>query len=59
MLLEKGYLGLTMDRIADEAEYSKGTIYQHFTCKEEIVAALGIRSAKKRQVNSFRGASAG
>ncbi|MHC4391638.1 MAG: TetR/AcrR family transcriptional regulator [Planctomycetota bacterium] len=48
MLVERGYLGLTMDRIAKATEYSKGTIYQHFSCKEEILAALAVESGRKR-----------
>ena len=46
LLLERGYLGLTMDRIAERTEYSKGTLYQHFANKEEIVVALGIEIAE-------------
>ena len=45
MLLERGNLGLTMDRIADEAGVSKGTVYQHFASKEDLLAALAVRSA--------------
>ncbi|QDU66877.1 TetR/AcrR family transcriptional regulator [Engelhardtia mirabilis] len=50
ILLERGYLGLTMDRIAEATEYSKGTVYLHFDNKEEVVAALGLRvvEAKRR-----------
>ena len=48
LLLEKGYLGLTMDRIAKATEYSKGTIYQHYSCKEEVVIALAIQTAEIR-----------
>jgi len=48
MVAEKGYLGLTMDRIAEATEYSKGTIYQHFPNKEEILAALAIETAERR-----------
>ncbi len=44
LLESDGYLGLNMDRIAEATEYSKGTIYQHFTCKEEIVCALSART---------------
>lgn len=44
MLIEGGYLGLNMDRIAETTEYSKGTIYQHFSSKEEIMIALCIQS---------------
>ena len=48
IMVERGYLGLTMDRIAAATEYSKGTIYQHFPNKEEIVAALATESAARR-----------
>jgi len=40
ILSEEGYQALSMDRIAELAEYSKGTVYQHFPCKEEIVVQL-------------------
>jgi len=48
MVAEKGYLGLTMDRIAAATEYSKGTIYQHFANKEEILASLAAESSERR-----------
>ena len=48
ILVERGYLGLTMDRVAEATEYSKGTIYQHFPNKEELVVALAIQTAHKR-----------
>ena len=41
-LVTRGYLGLSMDRIADAIEYSKGTVYQHFSCKEDLVAEVTI-----------------
>ncbi len=47
LLLEVGYIELNMDRIAELTEYSKGTIYQHFSCKEEILVAMLIQSAQK------------
>ena len=40
MLVERGYLGLTMDRIAKAIDYSKGTVYQHFASKEDLFAEL-------------------
>ena len=43
ILLERGYLGLTMDRIAEATEFSKGTVYQHFANKEEVLAGLAGR----------------
>lgn len=57
ILVERGYLGLTMDRIAAATEYSKGTIYQHFPNKEEIVAALAVQTAEKRVSLFERGAT--
>ena len=46
LLLEVGYLELTMDLIARKIEYSKGTIYQHFSSKEEILLNAHIKTAK-------------
>lgn len=48
MLVTDGYLGMTMDRIAAACEYSKGTIYNHFPNKEEVVAALGVQTMNLR-----------
>jgi len=48
ILLDRGYHGLTMDRVAEAVEYSKGTIYQHFACKEEVLTELAIRVMEKR-----------
>jgi len=41
-----GYNFLTMDKIADAVEYSKGTLYNHFASKEDIVGTLCCRSLK-------------
>ena len=43
LFTKQGYFNVTMDTIAKEAEYSKGTIYQHFNCKECVIAELYIR----------------
>ena len=43
ILVEEGFHLLSMERIAEVAEYSKGTVYQHFTCKEEILIQLCIK----------------
>jgi AcrR family transcriptional regulator len=40
LLLEHGYFALTMDRIVAHTEYSKGTLYQHFSSKEDVLAAI-------------------
>ena len=48
LLLERGYLGLGMDRIAERIEYSKGTVYQHFSSKEDLLVALATQTFQKR-----------
>lgn len=62
MIVKEGYLGLNMDRVASKLKISKGTIYNHFSCKEEIVIALAIETMAKRtemfrQAAQFRGCS--
>ena len=48
MLIEQGYAGLSMDQLAEATEYSKGTIYQHFSTKEDLVTALAIETMERR-----------
>ncbi len=48
MLIEQGFAGLSMDRLAEATEYSKGTIYQHFSTKEDLVMALAAQSIERR-----------
>lgn len=43
ILSQEGFANLTMERIASDIEYSKGTIYNHFSSKEDIISALGAR----------------
>ncbi|PCJ50594.1 MAG: hypothetical protein COA74_02115 [Gammaproteobacteria bacterium] len=43
LFIANGYHSVTMDSIAIEMEYSKGTIYQHFNCKECIIISLCSR----------------
>jgi AcrR family transcriptional regulator len=57
MIVEDGYHGLSMDRIAEALEYSKGTIYQHFSSKEDILMALA-NQAMERRLDLFRRAAA-
>ena len=49
ILLEEGYQSLSMDRLAAKMEYAKGTLYNHFPNKEEIIAALAIESLELRR----------
>jgi len=37
---ERGYEGTTMDRIAEAAEVSKGTLYNYFSSKQEIFFSI-------------------
>lgn len=57
MLVQSGYHGLSMDRIAETLQYAKGTIYNHFRCKEEIIISLAIETMEKR-TDLFRRAAA-
>ena len=57
ILVQEGYHGLSMDKVAAELEYSKGTIYNHFSCKEEIIIALAIETTEKRTRMFARGAA--
>lgn len=43
MLHQHGYNHLTMERVAEAVEYSKGTIYNHFASKEDLVCSLCCR----------------
>ncbi len=49
ILVEEGYSALSMDRLAGQMEYAKGTLYNHFPNKEEIVVALAIESLELRR----------
>lgn len=57
MLVEQGFAGFSMDRLADSVEYSKGVVYQHFKSKEDLVAALAVQSLRQR-VERFQKAAA-
>ena len=62
VLIQHGYHGLNMERIAAKVEYSKGTVYNHFANKEEIIVALAIETVAKRlelfkQAAQFKGVS--
>ena len=48
MLRQHGYLGLNLDRLAEATEYSKGTLYQHFETKEDIILGIAIGGLELR-----------
>ncbi len=52
MLLEEGYLGLTMDKLAKATGYAKGTLYLHFKNKEDLICAL-LRDFQVRRMELF------
>jgi len=43
ILNTEGFANLSMERIAAEVEYSKGTIYNHFKSKEEVITGISCR----------------
>ena len=48
IVIEQGFAGFSMDRLADATEYSKGTLYLHFSSKEDLVSALAAQSMVRR-----------
>jgi len=40
----EGVSAMTIDKLAQDLPYSKGTIYNHFSCKEDLIVALCNRS---------------
>ncbi len=40
---ELGFAQLTMDKLTARSEYSKGTVYNHFSSKEDLLCALCLR----------------
>jgi AcrR family transcriptional regulator len=53
MIRRDGFHNLTLGRLAEEVGYSKGTIYNHFTCREDLIIELSTESAR-RQVRYFQ-----
>jgi AcrR family transcriptional regulator len=48
LMTRKGYLGLTMDELAQRTEWSKGTLFNHFRTKEDLLLGLVARSMRLR-----------
>ena len=48
LVVEHGFAGFSMERLADATEYSKGTVYLHFSSKEDLVSALAAQSMARR-----------
>ena len=47
-IADGGVAAFNMDRLAEATEYSKGTLYQHFGSKEDLITALAIQSLGRR-----------
>lgn len=50
LLRAKGYMGLNLDELAEQIEYSKGTIYLHFASKEDLLLGVVIRAVDVRNL---------
>ena len=62
LLAEKGFQAWNMEQLAVAVEYSKGTLYQHFSSKEDLVLAvasriLNLRADLFEQAASFKGST--
>lgn len=49
ILRQDGFAGLTMDRLTALSEVSKGTVYNHFSSKEDVLTALSVDSLQRLQ----------
>ncbi len=47
ILLSEGYQGVSIGRVAEATRFSKGTVYQRFGSKEELITALGMQCRAK------------
>lgn len=47
IISELGVAGLTIDKVVARLPYSKGTVYNHFTCKEDLLTGLCNRCVRR------------
>lgn len=47
IIAAQGVAGLTIDKVVAEVPYSKGTVYNHFTCKEDLLTGLCNRCVRR------------
>ena len=47
VLLEDGYQAVSIGRVAEYTGFSRGTVYQLFSSKEELVVALGMKCRER------------
>lgn len=48
LIRQEGLLNLQMARVAEKCDYAVGTLYQHFTSKEDLLVALSIENSQQR-----------
>ena len=48
ILLKEGLSELTMERLAEELDTAKGTVYNHFPNREEVLLAIAVKAINKR-----------
>lgn len=48
-VLDQGWSGFTMDRVAEQAGVSKGTVYNYFTDKSELILYIADQLAKEEE----------
>jgi AcrR family transcriptional regulator len=63
IIAAEGFLNLQMARLAQACDYATGTLYQHFSSKEDLLLALVVRQQEAhidvfRQVERWRGTNA-
>lgn len=54
---EEGFHNFTMDKLTKASDYSKGTIYNHFSSKEDVITAL-CTVALRQEMSFFNRAKA-
>ncbi|WP_286237486.1 TetR/AcrR family transcriptional regulator [Neptuniibacter halophilus] len=47
LMAEQGVAGVTIDKVVARLPFSKGTVYNHFSCKEDLLTGVCNRSLKK------------
>lgn len=62
VIAAEGFLNLQMARLAEACDYATGTLYQHFSSKEDLLLALVVRQQEAhidifRRIGSWQGAS--
>ncbi|MBE9398884.1 TetR/AcrR family transcriptional regulator [Pontibacterium sp. N1Y112] len=57
VIARDGVSGLTIDKVVSKVPYSKGTVYNHVSCKEDLLTALCNNCVRRLADIFFRAAS--